>query len=164
MKYPVIYVKNLMGVHKHSSVSYALHLRIVSDEAEDEQKVLTQMYHMVENQFVVAQSKIVENDGDLFVLFTSNLDQRMLKQQLQILANELGARLGPGTQLEYALFRSLLLVKGKPAGMLKATKEGDPIHQSNAIAENAVLLKPEGRKVATNYLMSYDVFVQRMKA
>ena len=70
MKYPVIYVKNLMGVHKHSSVSYALHLRIVSDEAEDEQraayqkKVLTQMYHMVENQFVVAQSKIVENDGD----------------------------------------------------------------------------------------------------
>ena len=56
MKYPVIYVKNLMGVHKHSSVSYALHLRIVSDEAEDEQraayqrKVLTQMYHMVENQ------------------------------------------------------------------------------------------------------------------
>ena len=129
MKYPVIYVKNLMGVHKHSSVSYALHLRIVSDEAEDEQraayqkKVLTQMYHMVENQFVVAQSKIVENDGDLFVLFTSNLDQRMLKQQLQILANELGARLGPGTQLEYALFRSLLLVKGKPAGMLKATKE-----------------------------------------
>ena len=119
MKYPVIYVKNLMGVHKHSSVSYALHLRIVSDEAEDEQraayqrKVLTQMYHMVENQFVVAQSKIVENDGDLFVLFTSNLDQRMLKQQLQILANELGARLGPGTQLEYALFRSLLLVKGE---------------------------------------------------
>ena len=170
MKYPVIYVKNLMGVHKHSSVSYALHLRIVSDEAEDEQratyqrKVLTQMYHMVENQFVVAQSKIVENDGDLFVLFTSNLDQRMLKQQLQILANELGARLGPGTQLEYALFRSLLLVKGKPAGMLKATKEGDPIHQSNAIAENAVLLKPDGRKVATNYLMSYDVFVERTKA
>ncbi|MFR9256766.1 MAG: hypothetical protein ACLVJ6_15415, partial [Merdibacter sp.] len=108
-------------------------------------------------------SKIVENDGDLFVLFTSNLDQRMLKQQLQILANELGARLGPGTQLEYALFRSLLLVKGKPAGMLKATKEGDPIHQSNAIAENAVLLKPDGRKVATNYLMSYDVFVQRTK-
>ena len=151
MKYPVIYVKNLMGVHKHSSVSYALHLRIVSDEAEDEQraayqkKVLTQMY-------------------DLFVLFTSNLDQRMLKQQLQILANELGARLGPGTQLEYALFRSLLLVKGKPAGMLKATKEGDPIHQSNAIAENAVLLKPDGRKVATNYLMSYDVFVERTKA
>ena len=38
MKYPVIYVKNLMGVHKHSSVSYALHLRIVSDEAEDEQR------------------------------------------------------------------------------------------------------------------------------
>ena len=69
-----------------------------------------------------------------------------------------------GTQLEYALFRSLLLVKGKPAGMLKATKEGDPIHQSNAIAENAVLLKPDGRKVATNYLMSYDVFVQRTKA
>ena len=85
MKYPVIYVKNLMGVHKHSSVSYALHLRIVSDEAEDEQraayqrKVLTQMYHMVENQFVVAQSKIVENDGDLFVLFTNTVSHKMVK-------------------------------------------------------------------------------------
>ena len=36
MKYPVIYVRNVMGVHKHNSISYALHMRIVSGETEDE--------------------------------------------------------------------------------------------------------------------------------
>ena len=167
MKYPVIYVKNLMGVHKHSSVSYALHLRIVSDEAEDEQraayqkKVLTQMYHMVENQFVVAQSKIVENDGDLFVLFTSNLDQRMLKQQLQILANELGARLGPGTQLEYALFRSLLKIEGKDL-FLHAAKEGEPLGQSDIVARTRQELRPQGRGT-TNFLTSLAQYQRKVE-
>ena len=97
MKYPVIYVRNVMGVHKHNSISYALHMRIVSGETEDElraaylKKLLSQLYHTVEGLFVVAQAQIVKNDNDPFILFTSNLDQRMLKMQLQTLANELGS-------------------------------------------------------------------------
>ena len=170
MKYPVIYVRNVMGVHKHNSISYALHMRIVSEETEDElraaylKKLLSQLYHTVEGLFVVAQAQIIKNDDDPFILFTTNLDQRMLKMQLQTLANELGERAGASVQLEYALFRSLLLVKDRPVGLLKAAKEGEPVRQSNAIAEHAVLLRPDGRKVTTNYLMSYDVFVHRSKA
>ena len=170
MKYPVIYVKNVMGVHKHNSISYALHMRIVGDETGDElraaylKKLLSQLYHTIAGLFVVAQGEIIKNDGDPFILFTTNLDQRQLKMQLQTLANELSERAGDSVQLEYALFRSLLLVKDGPVGLFKAAKEGKPVHQSDALKECALLLKSDGRKVTTNYLMSYDVFVERTKA
>ena len=175
MKYPVIYVHHQFGTFKHGKTAQTLSIELEVEESflqEDPQlrqgylKQLTKdAYHTIEGQQVIAQASRVQVEGKDYLLFTSNLDPRLLKRQLQQIVDEMAVRLeGHAVSLQAALFRSLLLVKGKPAGMLKATKEGDPIHQSNAIAENAVLLKPDGRKVATNYLMSYDVFVQRTKA
>ncbi len=161
MKYPVIYVHQLMGVFKHGKIVETLSIEIQIDEAflaDDPAlrkgylaQLIQDAYHAIEGQQIVAQATQIKAGGKIYMLFKSNLDKRLLKAQLQQLVNELSEKVnGYEASLRYGLFQSLLKIKGKDL-FLRAMQEGEPLEETSDGIKYQVLV-PNKKRSATNYL------------
>ena len=172
MKYPDSYVHQQFGTFKHGKTAQTLSIELEVEESflqEDPQlrqgylKQLTKdAYHTIEGQQVIAQASRVQVEGKDYLLFTSNLDPRLLKRQLQQIVDELAVRLeGHAVSLQAALFRSLLKIEGKDL-FLHATKEGEPLGQSDIVARTRQELRPQGRGT-TNFLTSLAQYQRKVE-
>lgn len=170
MKYPVIYVHNQLGVFKHGKVVGTLAASLEAEDRfleEDPQlrkayldRVNKDMMRALEGQFVIAQATRINVEGKEYLMFKDNLDQRMLKQQLQMLVNEFSNKAqGYQVTLRYAVFKSLLKIKDRDL-FLAAMKEGEPLGQSNIAEEKSVVLKVNQSRAMTNYLTPLSLFQQ----
>ena len=173
MKYPVIYVHHQLGTFKHGKVVETLYIDFQVEETffNEEQslrkKYLIQLvndaYRAVEGQQVIAQATLTQVEDKAYIIFTSNLDKRLLKMQLQQIINELSQKLeGYSVSMNYAVFQSLLKIKGKDL-FFHALKEGEPLSESDVVKKNQKTLFPNQQRVATNYLTSLQQFQHRNK-
>lgn len=162
MKYPVIYVRRAFGTFKHGKTAMTLSIRwrveesFLKEEPQLRESYLKQLtkdaYRAIEGQQIIAQATMITAGTEDYLLFTSNLDARILKRQMQQLVNELASLLaGNEVSLQYALFISLLKIKGKDL-FLRAAKEGELLEQSDIVEEKAQRLLPSQSRSTTNYL------------
>lgn len=169
MKYPVLYFNERQGVYRHSSIVPTLHLSVIapSDWLKEEpmlreayrKQLLQEANQAVAAQFSIACALPITNEDDTCIVFQTNLDQRQLKAFLQHLTDELCLRSEQADmELEYSLFQTMVMIKGKQCGFLHAAKEGEALARTNTVSEHAKRLQNGHGAIRSNSFTTLTAF------
>lgn len=169
-KYPVLYVKSVYGsMFKHCSINQTLYFKIFKDEkrkqedplyAEYMEYVDNEVYDAIINKYIISSPNRVTNNRISFLIFRSNIDMSSVKQFCQAMLDELQHFTGIAHKAQYANLETMLMEMDKEPSLLKASKVGDKLTETDILQETMETMLPSSKVQDNGILTPFDIFVR----
>ena len=169
--YPALYVTCTQGtLYRHCSVNPTLYFSLLPNEermASDpmykeymEDIIKNELLQAIVNKFIISQPLIVTNDHVPFVIFKGNIDKKVLELYLKAILDELEYATKASITAKYGMVDTIFLEIGKKPTMLKATKIGEKLTQTDFLEKGWKILEGEHKEEDAGALTPYDMWIQ----
>ena len=172
-KYPVVMAQSVKGTNfHHSGVYTTLYFKIYPDEKrynEDNDYheymdfIKNEPYDAITNKFLLSIPTRITNDNITLLLFKSNIDINIVKQFCIAMLDEIDYFTGTEHKADYFVTDTILLQIGKSPSLLKASKIGDKLTQTDQIEKEKIILKGDKKNADSGILTPFDIYLYDKK-
>ncbi|MGX8852767.1 hypothetical protein [Amedibacillus sp. YH-ame10] len=172
MKHSILRVNSLPNLYKHCSKIQLLHIELQNNGVDDDPAfvqayldyVREQMYSSIEGNNVTAQASKVISRNESFVIFKSNVNKRMMLDELHALFAELAEYCDNKIAIFYQFMDATIYLDGKAASIFHNVDGKDEIQNVEAYITGKIeydgKARPRGKHLST--MSQYHDIYDRM--